>query len=257
MDWMTADLNGLEICRRMRSISMNSRAHIIMLTAKTDKASVVEALRAGADDYLTKPFHEEELIARIGVGLRTLELQRQIEAKNKTLEKLALTDNLTGLPNRRAIEDWSEREMSGAIRHNFSFWVIVADLDRFKHINDTFGHSAGDEVLKKFSKILRTHSRRSDICGRLGGEEFLMVMTHASEDDVRRAVERVRSELESTPLTFNGCSLIATASFGIAGFDAAGGTPTFSELLHRADSALYSAKRGGRNRVEIATPTAR
>ena len=252
MDWMMPDLNGVEICRRMRAISSDFYTHIIMLTAKTDKASVVEGLRAGADDYLTKPFHEEELLARVGVGLRTLGLHRQIEAKNKKLEKLALTDGLTGLPNRRAIEDWGTREVSGATRHDYSLWVIVADLDRFKQVNDTFGHNAGDEVLKTFAKVLKAHTRRSDICGRHGGEEFMMVMTHSTAKDVEKAIERIRAEFETTSLNFGGCNILATASFGIAGFEAGQAKPCFDELVSRADAALYSAKRAGRNRVEIA-----
>jgi two-component system, cell cycle response regulator len=252
MDWMMPDLNGVEICRRIRSISHNSYAHIIMLTGKTDKASLVQGLQAGADDYLTKPFHEEELIARVAVGFRTVELHRQLEAKNKTLEKLALTDPMTGLANRRAIDEWVERELSSAARHSLSFWVIVADLDRFKHVNDTFGHTAGDEVLKKFSKILKTHTRRSDFCGRLGGEEFLVVMTHATRKDVAKVAERIRAEFESTPFTISGCSMVATASLGIAGFEANQAQSTFNSVLSQADAALYCAKRTGRNRVEIA-----
>jgi two-component system, cell cycle response regulator len=255
MDCMLPDLNGVEICRRMRSICHDSYTHIIMLTGKSDKASVVAGLQAGADDYLTKPFHEEELIARVAVGLRAVELHRQVQAKNKTLEELALTDAMTGLPNRRAIDEWTARELSGASRHGFSFWVIVADLDRFKHVNDTFGHNAGDEVLKKFSRILKAHTRRSDFCGRLGGEEFLVVMTRATRKDVEKAAERIRAELERTPFTFSGCSMVSTASFGICGFEANQEPSSFSTLLSQADAALYRVKRTGRNRVDIATPS--
>src|SRR5258706_1077239 len=204
MDWMMPDLNGLEICRRLRSISFEAYTHIIMLTGKRDKQSVVEGLQAGADDYLTKPFHQEELIARVAVGFRTVELHRQIQAKNKTLEKLALTDPMTGLPNRRAIDEWATRELSSAARNNFSVWVIAADLDRFKYINDTFGHNAGDEVLKHFSKILKAYTRKSDLCGRLGGEEFLIVMTHATRADVEKAAERIGTEFEIVPFEFSG-----------------------------------------------------
>jgi diguanylate cyclase (GGDEF)-like protein len=252
MDRVMPDLNGVEICRSMRSISGNFYTHIIMLTGKTDKASVVEGLQAGAHDYLTKPFHEEELIARVGVGFRTVELHRQLQAQNRTLENLALTDAMTGLPNRRAIDEWATRELSGASRHGLSFWVIVADLDRFKHVNDTFGHNAGDEVLKKFSKILKAQTRQSDFCGRLGGEEFLVVMTRATQKEVAKAVERIRAELESTAFTFSGCTVVATASFGIAGFEATQKQSTLSALVSQADAALYCAKRAGRNRVETA-----
>ena len=254
MDWMMPDLNGLEICRRLRSISFDSYTHIIMLTAKKDKASVVEGLQAGADDYVTKPFNQDELLARVAVGFRTVELHRQIQAKNKTLEKLALTDAMTGLPNRRAIDEWATRELSSAARNGFPVWVIVADLDRFKHINDTFGHNAGDEVLKKFSDILKTNTRRSDLSGRLGGEEFLVVMTHATRDGVERVAERIRLEFEAAQFTFNGRYMMATSSFGIAGFEAEQPQPSFATLVSQADAALYQAKRAGRNRVEVASP---
>jgi two-component system chemotaxis response regulator CheY len=250
VDWIMPDLTGIEICKHIRTKTQASYTYIILLTGKSEKASVVEGLAAGADDYLTKPFHPEELIARVGVGLRIIELQREIEVKNAMLQELALTDPLTGLPNRRAIEDWASRQLSGAARHGFSFWVALADLDHFKAVNDTHGHDAGDTVLKAFSQILKTKSRRSDICGRIGGEEFLFVLTHATKEDAKRVIEFVRAELEATEFNFNGNSPTITASFGLAGFT---GTraPDFSRLVAQADLALYSAKRMGRNRVEV------
>jgi two-component system cell cycle response regulator len=250
VDWIMPDLTGIEICKHIRSKTQASYTYIILLTGKSEKESVVEGLAAGADDYLTKPFHPEELIARVGVGLRIMELQREIEVKNAMLQELALTDPLTGLPNRRAIVDWAARQLSGAARYGFSFWVALADLDHFKTVNDTHGHDAGDTVLKAFSQILKTKSRRSDICGRIGGEEFLFVLTHATKEDAMRVIECVRAELEATEFNFNGNSLTVTASFGLAGFT---GTkaPDFNRLVAQADLALYSAKRLGRNRVEV------
>ena len=166
------------------------------------------------------------------------------------LQELALADPLTGLPNRRAIEDWATRQLNGAARYGFSFWVVLADLDYFKTVNDTHGHDAGDTVLKAFSQILKTKSRRSDICGRIGGEEFLFVLTHATKEDAKRVIGCVRAELEATEFNFNGNSLTVTASFGLVGFT---GTkaPDFNRLVAQADLALYSAKRLGRNRVEV------
>lgn len=250
VDWIMPDLTGIEICKHIRSKTQESYTYIIFVTGKSEKKSVVEGLAAGADDYLTKPFHPEELIARVGVGLRIMGLQREIEVKNAMLQELALTDPLTSLPNRRAIEDWASRQLSGAARYGFSFWVALADLDHFKTVNDTHGHDAGDTVLKAFSQILKSKSRRSDICGRIGGEEFLFVLTHATMEDAKRVIECVRSELETTKFNFNGNSLTVTASFGVAGFM---GTkpPDFNRLVAQADLALYSAKRLGRNRVEI------
>jgi PleD family two-component response regulator len=180
-DWDMPDIGGLELCRRIRRDFQGFRSHLILLTANTDKAQVIEGLAAGADDYLTKPFHSGELVARVEVGRRIVELHREVQAKNRLLEEMALRDSLTGLLNRRAVDVWASCQLSAAARHDFSFWVVMTDLDFFKKVNDTYGHDAGDTVLKTFADILKTRSRQSDICARLGGEEFLLMMTHADK----------------------------------------------------------------------------
>jgi two-component system, cell cycle response regulator len=252
-DWMMPDLSGIELCEHIRKQSRQPYTYLIILTGNTEKDKLVAGLAAGADDYLTKPFHREELLARVGVGRRIVELHRQLEAKNLLLEELALTDPLTGLPNRRAIEDWATRVRNGALRHGFSFLVVLADLDHFKAVNDTYGHDAGDSVLKRFSEILKTNSRRSDICGRIGGEEFLFILTHTTQENAMVVIERVRRELEATKFDFAGGSLTVTASFGLAGLEATE-PAEFNQLVIQADVALYAAKRTGRNRIEIAAP---
>ena len=250
-DWVLPDLSGQEVCQRIRSSSQDSYAYVIVLTAQTGKENLVKALALGADDYLTKPFHRGELLARVGVGARITGLHRQVEAKNKQLEELALTDALTGLPNRRAIEDWAASQLSNAARHGFPFWVALADLDHFKQVNDTFGHDAGDAVLKRFSKILKSSLRRGDLCGRLGGEEFLLVLTHTDKENALKVIDRIRLELSSTPVTFGGCTVGVTASFGLAGFEGSQKASALAPLRQLADAALYSAKRAGRNRIEF------
>src|ERR1700675_632678 len=250
-DWMMPDLSGIELCEHIRKQSRQPYTYVIILTGNTEKDKLVAGLAAGADDYLTKPFHRGELLARLGVGHRIVELHRQLEAKNRLLEELALTDPLTGLPNRRAIEEWATRQLSGAARYGFSFLVVLADLDHFKTVNDTHGHDAGDTVLKKFAEILRANSRRSDICGRIGGEEFLFVLTHTTQENAVVVIERMRAELEDAKFDFDGGSLTVTASFGLAGFEGIQ-APDFNRLVSQADAALYAAKRTGRNRIEIA-----
>jgi diguanylate cyclase (GGDEF)-like protein len=252
-DWLMPDLSGIELCERIRSEFADSFTYIIILTGESEKAKVVTGLKAGADEYLTKPFDSAELRARTEVGRRIVELHRELEAKNRLLEQLALTDVLTGLPNRRAIEEWARRQLSGALRHDFSFWVIMSDLDQFKLINDTCGHDAGDVVLKKFADTLKANSRHSDICGRIGGDEFLIVITHVDETGVRLAIERMRQQIESQRFTFGTQEVGVSASFGIAGFRH-GQTMDFDQLVTQADGALYSAKHSGRNRVEMAPP---
>src|SRR6202050_2220589 len=253
-DWVMPDISGIELCRRIRAGSPISYTYIIILTSVSDKENVVKGLAAGADDYLTKPFHPKELLSRAEVGRRIVELHRQVEAKNRLLEELALTDSLTGLPNRRAIDEWAPRQLSGASRHGFPFWVVMADLDNFKSVNDSSGHDAGDKVLKRFADILKTNSRRSNICGRIGGEEFLFILTHADKENVVSVVERVRKQFEEQDFFFGNRVVKVTASFGISGFQGEQGVlpPDFSSLLSQADLALYTAKHRGRNRVEFA-----
>jgi two-component system cell cycle response regulator len=249
-DWMMPDLTGIELCQRIRRDGRPSYTYVIILTSIVEKDKVVTGLSAGADDYLTKPFHPDELLARVRVGRRLIDLHRQIEAKSRLLEELALTDDLTGLPNRRAIEAWAARQLSGAARHGFSFWVVMIDLDHFKKVNDAHGHEAGDAVLKRFAEILKAHTRMSDISGRIGGEEFLQVLTYGTEQDVRVAVERIRELFAEERFDFGGAAVTVTASFGAAGF-CGKAAPEFSQLLAQADAALYRAKDLGRNRIEM------
>lgn len=249
-DWEMPDMTGIELCSAIRK-EHDSYTYIILLTSNTKKDQIVEGLAAGADDYLTKPFDPGELLARVAVGRRITDLHRQIQAKNRLLEELALTDPLTGLPNRRAIEQWAPRELSGAARHGFPFWVAMADLDRFKRINDDHGHAAGDTVLRKFAELLKANTRASDMSGRIGGEEFVLFLTHNDRQGVVTAIERLRSQCEAETFSFGGKTVTVTASFGIARFEGKV-APDLDQLLGHADTALYNAKHQGRNRIEFA-----
>ena len=249
-DCVMPDVGGFELCQRIRA-AQSFYVYIIMVTSIAETENVVKGLSSGADDYLTKPVHPEELLARVKVGLRLIDLHRQLEEKNRLLEHFALTDPLTGLPNRRAIEAWAAHELPAAVRHGFAFWVVAIDLDHFKHVNDVYGHEAGDIVLKAFGEILRGYTRSSDISGRIGGEEFLHVITHADETSLPAIVERTRAKLSARSFTFGDSTVTVTASFGVTGFRGGERAPGFAELVKRADRALYKAKQGGRNRAEF------
>lgn len=240
-DWLMPDLSGTEMCERLRSEFHDLPVYIILVSGVSEKSKVVKGLKSGADDYLTKPFDPDELLARVEVGRRIIALHREIEAKNRLLEQMALTDELTGLPNRRAIVQWAERQLKGAIRHGYPFWMVMMDLDGFKSINDTYGHDAGDKVLKKFAEFLKANTRQCDISGRLGGDEFLWIITHVDEHGVRAAVEHIRESLESQAFVFDGDNVQTTASFGVATLPSQ--VFNFDQLLVQADLALYSAKR--------------
>src|SRR5260370_36999601 len=215
----------------------------------TEKKDIVKGLSSGADDYLAKPFDRGELLARIGVGRRTVDLHREIDAKNKLLEQLAHTDPLTGLPNRRAIEEWSNRQLRGAARHGYPLWVAHIDLDCFKNINDSFGHDAGDQVLRRVALILKDHTRASDISGRLGGDEFLLVITHVEERYVPPTLERLRNQILAQQLSFGGKTISITASIGVCGV-AGKQRPEFSKLVQQADNGLDCAKHDGRTQTK-------
>jgi len=252
-DWLMPDLSGIELCERIRRDFAGHFTYILILTGVSDKTKIVKGLQAGADDYVTKPFNPEELAARVNSGRRIAELHREIEAKNLILQQLALTDSLTNLPNRRAIEEWGRRQLTGALRHKFPFWVVMVDVDKFKYVNDTFGHDAGDVVLREIADIIRRNTRQSDICGRIGGDEFVVVLTYSDQDGVKIAVERIREQVEKHRFEFRGQEVYVTTSIGIAGIRP-GQDPDFGRMMVQADVGLYSAKRQGRNRVEIAAP---
>jgi diguanylate cyclase (GGDEF)-like protein len=249
-DCVMPDVGGFELCQRIRA-AQSSYVYIIMVTSITETENVVKGLTIGADDYLTKPFHPEELLARVKVGLRLIDLHRQLEEKNKLLEHYALTDPLTGLPNRRAVEAWAAHELPAALRHGFSFWVVLIDLDHFKRVNDAYGHDAGDIVLKTFAEMLKSNTRSSDISGRIGGEEFVHVITHADRAHLPAIVDRTRTRLTAHAFSFGGSAVTVTASFGVTGFHGGDRAPAFTALISRADRALYKAKQAGRNRAEF------
>lgn len=249
-DWEMPDATGLELCAKIRSEG-DRFTHIILLTSNAAKTQVIEGLASGADDYLTKPFHPGELLARVAVGRRIAELHRQIQLQNDLLQELATTDTLTNLPNRRGFEAWATRELRGALRYGFDFWAVMADLDRFKEINDAYGHAAGDFVLKRFAEILKANTRASNICARIGGEEFIIILTHAGKQDTLTAVDRIRRQLEQEIFLFDGKRFNITASFGMSGVQGKAQVE-LDDLVRQADQALYKAKRGGRNRIEVA-----
>jgi two-component system cell cycle response regulator len=249
-DWIMPDFSGLELCEHIRAKS-SPYTYVMLMTSNTEKDGVVKGLEAGADDYLVKPFESNEMLARIGVGRRIIDLHRQLERKGAYLEEVAKTDSLTGLPNRRAIEEWASKQVKGASRHGFPFWVVLGDLDSFKEINDSFGHEAGDIVLRTFADTLKKGTRASDMCGRLGGDEFLLAISHVNAGNIEMAINRFREQFSALSFPFVKQSVNVTATFGVAGSES--GAPTeFEALMRKADEMLYEAKRAGRNCVRVA-----
>jgi diguanylate cyclase (GGDEF)-like protein len=257
LDIMMPRMDGMEVARRVKGNPSLPFIPIIMETALATTESKVEGLDSGADDYITKPIDFAELKARVNSMLRIKRLQAELEDRerelldvNEQLLHMSQTDALTGLDNRRHLEHRLEEMFAHARRFKEPIACVICDLDRFKAVNDTYGHPAGDEVLKQFAQILRGEARSIDRVGRFGGEEFMFLLPGAGTDAAGRFAERVRKQVESHTFTFNGggTSIRRTASFGVSAWPHSHiGTPEV--LVRTADEALYVAKETGRNRV--------
>jgi two-component system chemotaxis response regulator CheY len=255
VDWMMPGLDGPDLIRRIRGAGWERYTYVILLTARSGRDDVVEGLNAGADDYVTKPFRHEELLARMGVGARILHLEARLSESLAREEALATRDSLTGLPNRRALYDRARAELSRAARENGSVAVILVDLDHFKGINDQFGHAAGDEALRRVAEVLEANQREYDYGGRWGGEEFLVILPGATLPQAAGVAERIRAAMETIRLEpAGGAPVPLRSSMGVASASPGSRPLGLDELLLHADDALYRAKAGGRNRVCVYTP---
>jgi two-component system cell cycle response regulator len=241
LDWMMPHLDGVEVCRAIKKRISEPYVYIILLTAKEHQEEINEGLEAGADDYITKPFDLQELKARLRVGKRILELHEQLVSQ-------AMHDSLTKLLNRSAILDVLQRELIRSVREKTPVAAIMADLDHFKNVNDTYGHLAGDAVLREAALRLSTSLRAYDSVGRYGGEEFLVVAPSCGVTAGVELAERLRKRICEGPIDASGSSILATMSFGVA---ASCEIKQVNHLLRMADEALYTAKEKGRNKVEV------
>ncbi len=243
-------LDGLELCRRIRSHHTGSYKYVLLLTAKGSKEDVVAGLEAGADDYLTKPFDVNELHARVRAGQRILELQSTLLRVQTELRFESAHDHLTGLWNRGAIMGLLQRETLRSARLGEPLGVLMADLDHFKHINDTYGHQTGDEVLREVARRMLASVRNYDYVGRYGGEEFLVVLTSCGSSNLMITAERMRVYVAEKLVETESGPIPVTISIGLAAQHQASEILRPEGLVRIADSALYTAKANGRNRVE-------
>jgi diguanylate cyclase (GGDEF)-like protein len=268
-DWDMPGMTGLELCRAVRELEELQTlgdVYFLLLTAHSSKDDLIRGLEAGANDYLTKPYHHGELLARVRVGERVITLQRELRRHTlevqktnaqmallaRKLEQLANTDTLTQLPNRRHLFEqladcWHAAE-SGAQPLS----CVLLDIDRFKTINDTLGHGAGDEVLKVVAAVILGHARRSEHCGRLGGEEFVVLLPGLELAEAATEAERLRVALAAQPLKIEGKPCAVTVSCGVATRSAATACP--DDMIRAADAAMYAAKQNGRNQVWACDP---
>lgn len=263
-DWTMPRMDGIELCRRLRSCENRGFVYVIVLTAKSESTRVIEALDAGADDFLIKPFDREALLAHVRAGERIVRLEAhlaersrevslyntRLAAANEKLRALATTDELTGLSNRRQGMERLAEYWPLAARHDEPLSCIIADVDHFKRFNDTYGHAVGDTILKAIAKIMRTTVRAGEMVCRLGGEEFLIICPKSGVSAAQHAAERIHQAIASTPVKSDGNEWSVTVSLGVAERKAFMRSP--QDLLKAADEMLYAAKQAGRNRVCVA-----
>lgn len=249
LDWMMPGIDGVELCRRIRERDQDPYKYILLVTGKDSKQDVVKGLKAGADDYLTKPYDDGELRARVWTGSRILSLQRELIQAREDLRFQATHDALTGLWSRGATLDLLSAELQRGLRLHTPTGILMIDLDHFKKVNDTHGHLVGDVVLREAAQRIGQAVRAYDFLGRYGGEEFLAVLSNCTLDELRRVAERMRCAVAESAIVTNAMNVDVTVSIG--GVVTLGGTKDL-DLLSAADSALYVAKRAGRNRVLIA-----
>ena len=248
LDWMMPGIDGVDVCRRVRSVGREPYIYILLLTARTDSEDLVEGMDSGADDYLTKPFNVSELRARLRAGERILDLQQQLLAAREALRQEATHDSLTGLLNRNAIFGMLQLELDRARRESREISMLMADLDQFKKVNDRYGHLAGDAVLRESAQRMKSSTRAYDSLGRYGGEEFLVVLPGCGGQAAVAQAERLRAAIGSEPVLVGGRSLAVTCSIGVA-CRPSGMAGDMDALIREADCALYAAKENGRNRV--------
>jgi two-component system, cell cycle response regulator len=254
LDWVLPDLDGIDLCQRIRQAGLaGPYVYVILLTSNEGRQNMLDALQAGADDYVVKPFDDLELKARLLVGKRILDLQEELVAARESMRHAATHDSLTGLMNRGEILSMLERELERARRERKPVGVVLGDIDHFKNVNDTLGHLFGDEALREIGRRLRAQLRVYDGVGRYGGEEFLMVLPNCDMPNALLRANEIREVIANTPVLCSGVEKPITMSMGVT-VSICDGKNDVEVLLNQADSSLYAAKEKGRNRIEHFTP---
>ncbi|MBB4570549.1 PleD family two-component system response regulator [Rhizobium leucaenae] len=246
------DYDPLRLCSQLRSLERTRFLPVLLVTEQGADEMIVRALDLGINDYIIRPLDPNELVARCLTQIRRKRYNDRLRASVQHTIELAVTDALTGLNNRRYLDNHLKILFNRSLTRGRPLSVLITDIDRFKQVNDTYGHDAGDEVLKEFAARIRSTVRGADLACRYGGEEFVVVMPDTPPEVSASVAERLRAAVETMPFTLReaGVALNVTASFGISSRLETVETP--EQLMKQADRALYEAKHGGRNRVVAA-----
>jgi two-component system cell cycle response regulator len=263
LDRNLTGLDGLEVCRRVRQLAAESYVYLFLTTTQGHEQEITEGMQAGADDFLAKPLNADELMVRLRIGKRILGLQDELRQAQGAIRYQTTHDPLTGLVNRAAVVDTLQRELARVRREGSHIGIILAEVDRFKEINETYGHAAGDAVLREAARRIRSMVRPYDTVGRYGGEEFLVIVPGCDVQPALNQAERLRAALAGQNLDVAEWGKFASAQDGKIGVTLSLGVATADKttdaepLLRAAEGALARAKQAGRNRVELATESGR
>jgi diguanylate cyclase (GGDEF)-like protein len=250
-DWEMPEMDGIGLCKAVRNMQLDGYVYALLLTARDSKEHIIAGLEAGADDYLVKPVHEAELVARLNAGRRILNLEHSLRVANQRNRILSITDALTGAYNRRYLMEQLPRELERCRRYAFPLSVLMCDIDHFKQINDVRGHAAGDDVLQQFAaraqKSIRTNS---DWVARYGGEEFLIVLPETAYTGAMHVAEKIRQLIAATPFPTRTGEAPVTVSVGVASTGPSGPDIMLKTeaMIRCADECLYRSKQEGRDR---------
>lgn len=251
LDWMMPNMNGIDLCKKIRKHIKEPYIYIILLTAKKGKQDLIEAMDAGADDFISKPFDPHILKVRLRAGKRITNLQDELIAAREKLRIQATHDSLTQLFNRAELMNMMARELSRSRRDNSSIGILMIDIDFFKSINDTHGHLVGDEILIKLAEQMRQCTRRYDTIGRYGGEEFIIVLPQCGESEVHCVAERLRQTVCNDHYKTQEGPVHVSISLGATWVTPSEQKCDEVDLIKIADQALYAAKHQGRNKTII------
>ena len=250
-DWEMPEMDGIALTRHLRSQRQESYTYVFLLTARRGKRDIVAGLQAGADDYISKDAPPEEILARLETARRIVTLEQALRSANRENRRLAITDALTGARNRRYLMKYLPREFDRCRRYGHGIAALVCDLDRFKQVNDTLGHDAGDDVLREFCVRAQSCLRTSDWMARTGGEEFVVILPETDLPGASSVAERIRAAIAAEAIQTCAGRVEITVSIGASALipPRESTRPTHTDLLQAADKCLYDSKQQGRNRV--------
>ncbi|MBL1211020.1 diguanylate cyclase [Geminocystis sp. GBBB08] len=247
LDLMMPNIDGLELCEKIKQNPHYQEIPIIFITASDEKQDLLKAFDLGAVDYITKPFHNQELLARVKNHLELKFTRDELKKALVELEKLAKTDELTGISNRRHFTSLAEREFNLAKRQKRFFSLLILDIDYFKKINDTYGHPVGDYVIKSVAQECIQCLRKEDLCARWGGEEFIIFLSESNLEEALIVANRIRSHIENKVIIYESFKINLTVSIGVCVYH--DDDKSIVQTISRVDTALYKAKNTGRNKV--------